>query len=120
MNQVSEGKATSILLKEGTYKFSKQITISNSGNENTYNVLKGCKGAKVVLDFSSQPYNMKDTSINFRGIQLNGNYWYVSNITIKGAADNGMMLSGSHNVIERCIFDGNRDTGSIIIQQHLK
>lgn len=111
LNQVNEGKATSILLKEGTYKFSKQITISNSGTENTYNVLKGCKGAKVVLDFSSQPYNMKDTSINFRGIQLNGNYWYVSNITIKGAADNGMMLSGSHNVIERCIFDGNRDTG---------
>lgn len=111
LKEVNEGKASSILLKEGTYKIDKQITISNSGKENAYNVLKGCKGAKVVLDFSSEPYNMKDTSVNFRGIQLNGNYWYVSNLTIKGAADNGMMLSGSHNVIERCIFDRNRDTG---------
>ncbi|MCR4943834.1 MAG: right-handed parallel beta-helix repeat-containing protein [Clostridium sp.] len=111
LQNVAEGKASSILLEEGTYSFDHVLTINNSGTKDAYNVLKGCKGAKVVLDFSSEAYNTKDTSLNARGIQMNANYWYIANITIKGAADNGMMLSGSHNVIERCIFDGNRDTG---------
>lgn len=111
LDKVKNSEASVILLESGTYKFDSQITISNNGSKDAYNVLKGCKDAKVVLDFSNEEYNSKDTSKNARGIQLNGNYWYVGNITIKGAADNGMMLSGSHNIIERCIFDGNRDTG---------
>lgn len=110
IKKVQEGKAKTILLKGGTYSFSHVITINNSGTSDSYNVIKGCKGEKVVLDFSKETYS-NDTSKNERGIQLNGNYWYIANITITGAADNGMMLSGSHNVIERCIFDGNRDTG---------
>lgn len=111
LQKVADGAAASILLEEGTYTFDHVLTINNSGTADAYNVLKGCKGANVVLDFSSESYNTKDTSLNARGIQMNANYWYIANITIKGAADNGMMLSGSHNVIERCIFDGNRDTG---------
>ncbi|WP_082812106.1 pectate lyase family protein [Clostridium sp. Marseille-P299] len=101
-----------IILKEGTYVFDHQITISadNSGTASAYKVLKASKGAKVTLDFSSQAYS-NDTSLNARGIQLNANYWYVGGITIYGAADNGMMLSGSHNIIENCVFDSNRDTG---------
>lgn len=101
-----------IILKEGTYAFNHQITISadNSGNANAYKVLKASKGAKVILDFSSQAY-ATDTALNDRGIQLNASYWYVGGITIYGAADNGMMLSGSHNIIENCVFDSNRDTG---------
>ena len=110
MKKVEEGKAKSVLLKAGTYSFNHVITINNSGSAEGFNVLKGCKGEKVVLDFSKETYS-KDTAKNERGIQLNGNYWYIANITIKGAADNGMMVSGSHNVIEGCIFDGNRDTG---------
>ncbi|MFA9378737.1 MAG: right-handed parallel beta-helix repeat-containing protein [Lachnotalea sp.] len=102
-----------ILLKEGTYSLINVITIGtdNNGSSSAYKILKACKGANVTLDFSSESYNSSDTSVNQRGIQLNGDYWYMEGITISGAADNGMMLSGSHNVIERCIFDSNRDTG---------
>ncbi|RDY33211.1 right-handed parallel beta-helix repeat-containing protein [Lachnotalea glycerini] len=102
-----------ILLKAGTYSLNSQLTIGtdNNGTSNAYKILKACKGAKVILDFSGESYNMSDTSVNNRGIQLNGNYWYIEGITIYGAADNGMMVSGSHNVIERCSFDSNRDTG---------
>ncbi|WP_099468051.1 right-handed parallel beta-helix repeat-containing protein [Konateibacter massiliensis] len=108
----SKDNAT-ILLKSGTYKFTSQITIdkSNSGKSSSYKVLKACKGATVKLDFSGESYNSSDTSKNERGIQLNGDYWYIAGITIYGAADNGIMVSGSHNVIERCIFDSNRDSG---------
>lgn len=102
-----------ILLMGGTYTFDSQITIDleNNGTEDAYKVLKACKGEEVTLDFSSQEYSSKDTSLNERGIQLNGSYWYVQGITIYGAADNGMMISGSHNIIEYCVFDSNRDTG---------
>lgn len=111
LDKVANGEASAVLLQSGTYSFDHVITINASGTANAYNVLKACKGAEVVLDFSAETYNTKKTSVNERGIQLNGSYWYVQGITIKGAADNGMMVSGSHNVIERCIFDGNRDTG---------
>ncbi|MDO5519302.1 MAG: right-handed parallel beta-helix repeat-containing protein [bacterium] len=101
-----------ILMTEGTYAFDHQLTIPKtmSGAADAYNVLKACKGANVTLDFSSQPYS-NTTANNARGLQLNADYWYVGGITIYGAADNGMMLSGSHNIIERCTFDSNRDTG---------
>ena len=111
LEYVENGQAASILLQSGTYSFDSQITISASGTEDAYNVLKACEGANVVLDFSGQTYNSSDTSLNDRGIQLNGNYWYIQGITITGAADNGMMVSGSYNIIERCIFDGNKDSG---------
>ena len=102
-----------ILLRGGTYTFDSQITIDleNSGTQAAYKVLKACKGEEVILDFSSQDYSSKDTSLNERGIQLNGSYWYIEGITIYGSADNGMMISGSHNIIEYCVFDSNRDTG---------
>lgn len=113
ISQAATKESTVILLKEGTYSFTDQITIAanNSGTSNAYKILKASKGAKVILDFSGQSYNSKDTSVNQRGIQLNGSYWYLSGLTIYGAADNGLMVSGSNNVIERCIFDSNRDTG---------
>lgn len=102
-----------ILLKEGTYTFSSTITIGtdNNGASSSYKIIKACKGADVTLDFSGESYDSSNTSNNQRGIQLNGDYWYMEGITICGAADNGMMVSGSHNVIERCIFDSNKDTG---------
>ncbi len=112
ISSVASVEGATIILQSGTYKFSEQITIdkSNSGTANAYKVLKAAYGAKVTLDFSGQSYST-DTATNQRGIQLNANYWYVSGITIYGAADNGMMLSGSHNIIERCVFNANRDTG---------
>lgn len=112
IKSVSSVQGATILLQSGTYKLNNQITIEkdNSGTASAYKVLKAAYGAKVTLDFSGESYST-DTATNQRGIQLNANYWYVSGITIYGAADNGMMLSGSHNVIERCIFNANRDTG---------
>ncbi len=111
LSKVESGKSTAVLLLSGTYKFSKQLDITSSGTASSYKVLKASKGASVTLDFSSESYSTSSTDTNARGIQLNGSYWYIGGITVKGAADNGMMVSGHHNVVERCIFDSNRDTG---------
>lgn len=95
-----------IYLLEGTYELDKTINIpeSNSGEEGRYKTLSAYPGADVVLDFSKQPFGK-------RGIELEGSYWHVYGITICNAGDNGMLLAGDYNLIELCVFDGNKDTG---------
>ncbi|MBR3771614.1 MAG: right-handed parallel beta-helix repeat-containing protein [Clostridium sp.] len=109
LTTVKPGKT--IYCLAGTYSYSDQITVAygNNGAAGQYKTVAAYNGANVVFDFSQQYYG--DTATNKRGIQLNGDYWKFYGITITGAADNGMMLSGSHNLIENCVFDGNRDTG---------
>lgn len=46
-----------------------------------------------------------------RGIVLDGDNWHWKGIIIERAGDNGMLLSGSNNTIENCIFRNNFDTG---------
>ncbi|WP_083461307.1 Ig-like domain-containing protein [Cellulosilyticum ruminicola] len=102
-----------IYLKGGTYYLDSQLTIpyTNKGEEGKLKSIIALEGEDVVLDFSVQSYNMKDTSLNERGLQVNGDYWHIKGITIQGAADNGFYIAGKHNVVELCIAKGNRDTG---------
>jgi hypothetical protein len=44
-------------------------------------------------------------------LQINGNYWRVVGLEVKGSADNGIYVAGNNNVIEGCVTHGNRDTG---------
>lgn len=102
-----------IYMLGGTYSFDSVVTIAetNNGEEGKFKTIKPYGNEKVVLDFSAESYNMDDVSVNDRGIQLNGSYWYIYGIKITGAADNGMYVTGNHNRIELCEFEGNRDTG---------
>lgn len=99
-----------VYLLAGTYKYNVPIKIleANSGTSGKIKMLRPYNG-EVIFDFSGQTYG--DTATNYRGFSLEGDYWHVFNITIKGAADNGMILSGSNNVVELCKFEANRDTG---------
>ncbi len=100
-----------IILLGGTYAYDHQITIplGNNGSENCYKILRAADGAKVTLDFSSQIYG--DTATNPRGLQMEGDYWYVYGITVYGAADNGIFVAGKHNIVENCVLQANRDSG---------
>ena len=95
-----------IYLLEGTYQLSETITIaeSNSGQAGLYKTLSAYPGAEVVLDFSLQVFGK-------RGIILEGSFWHFYGITISHAGDNGMLLAGDNNIIELCVFDGNKDSG---------
>lgn len=98
-----------IYLLEGTYKFSDTIVIdeSNSGTADAMKTIKAYNGADVVFDFSGQ--GSADSSK--RGFVLDGDYWHFYGFEITKAADNGMLLSGNNNKIERMIFNDNQDTG---------
>lgn len=98
-----------IWLLEGTYEFSEMIVISedNSGSEGAMKSIRAYNDADVVFDFSGQG----EANSSNRGIVLDGDYWYFYGFEITKAADNGMLLSGNNNRIERMIFSDNQDTG---------
>jgi len=107
----SAAAGTLIYLLDGTYTLDSQITIDKaaSGTADNYIRLSAETAGKVILDFSSETY--AGTNDNDRGLQINADYWHVYGIKFYGAADNGMLIAGSHNIIENCVFEGNRDSG---------
>lgn len=106
ISNIQPGK--SIIMRGGTYSFTSRIVIdeNNSGTSGNMKTIKADDGAEVVLDFSQ----MEDNDSNY-GVVLDGDYWHFYGITIKGAGDNGMLLSGNNNLIEMCVFTENRDAG---------
>ena len=96
-----------VILKAGIYDQPVRITIYTSGTYTSYiNMHPENEDDRVVLDFSKMDFNGSN-----RGIQLNANYWYIKNIEITGAGDNGLYISGSNNIIEDCQFYRNSDSG---------
>lgn len=97
-----------IFLLDGTYNFTSTINIeeSNSGTAAKKKTIAAYKGAKVVFDFSGQA-----TDAANRGFVLQGSYWHFYGFEITKAGDNGMLLSGHHNLIEKMVFSKNQDTG---------
>lgn len=60
-----------------------------------------------VLNFSAQTQSSGN-----RGLVLTGSWWHIKGISITGAGDNGMIISGgNNNLIDQCSFYRNRDTG---------
>jgi pectate disaccharide-lyase len=104
------GVGDTIQLRGGTYAFAIPITIAraNGGVAGRLKALFAHPGEKPVLDFSSQPYA---ASGNPRGLQIDGSYWHVRGLEVKGSADNGIYVAGSHNIVESCVTHKNRDTG---------
>ena len=96
-----------IYVRGGTYDITTTITITaaKSGAEDQLITLTAFNDEIPILDFSSQ-------SMGAKGISMRSNYWHIRGLQIKGAGDNGMEINfGSNNIIERCAFYENRDTG---------
>lgn len=106
---VSRVKAGGVVwLKGGKYSFSKTLMIeeSNSGKSGAYKTIAAVPGEEVVFDFSA--LSVSDSN---RGVVMQGSWWHWYGIRIQKAGDNGMLLSGSNNIIEMCVFNNNQDTG---------
>lgn len=88
------------------YKAPIIISEDNSGTADAYKTVSSINGKPVTINFDG----MAEEGSN-RGITLDGSYWHFYEIDICNAGDNGMLLSGDHNVIELCRFYANHDSG---------
>jgi len=97
-----------IYLRGGQYDLADTITIEpgNDGTSAERTLLSAYPGEKPVLDFSAQAEDPAN-----RGLAIGGNLWHVYGITVQNAGDNGILLGGDDNVIERVVTRGNADTG---------
>lgn len=97
-----------IYLRGGTYAYSTSVIITdiNNGTSSARKYITAYNSEVPVLNFSGQA--IADAN---RGFVLDGDYWHLTGITITGAGDNGMLLAGNNNIIEKCIFSKNHDSG---------
>lgn len=96
----------SVFLRGGTYSFTSTQRLSKSGTA-TKNIYYGAyPGETPVLDFRGQVYNSGS-----QGILISGNYVHFYGITVQGAGDNGIQVTGSYNRIEFCVARWNCDSG---------
>jgi len=93
-----------IYLRGDTFAVSTTINLSRSGASGNMCYLLAYPGERAHLECSTM-------ALGLRGINLTGSYWYIRGVDIARAGDNGMVITGSNNIVEFCSFCGNRDTG---------
>ncbi len=101
---INEGDTIYVL--SGRYILTSTIQISSSVSGSPGNLchLFAYPGDTVIIDFYPQAFGN-------RGINLRADYWFLKNLTVCNAGDNGLYIQGNHNRIEQCVFYGNDDTG---------
>lgn len=88
----------------GTYKYNKKQRLKQNGTAKAPYKLMSF-GGRAVMDMSG-------SGSSDYGLSLEGSYWYIYQIDICNAGDNGLIINASSNdVIEQCNFYKNGDSG---------
>jgi hypothetical protein len=97
-----------IYMRGGRYDFRQTVTIApgNNGTSSARKELFAYPGETPVLNFSAQSEDPAN-----RGLAVGGSFWHIYGIVVERAGDNGILLAGSNNIIERTVTRFNRDTG---------
>jgi hypothetical protein len=96
-----------IYMRDGTYAYSETVVVEGSdGTADARTTLSAYPGETPVLNFSAQA----EDSAN-RGLALVASYWHVYGIVVEHAGDNGILVAGNNNIVERTVTRFNRDTG---------
>ena len=106
-----------ILVHEGKYVISERIKIPalNTTPDTRCELRAWPEDAvgKVIIDGSDMHHTTESAFKMGRCIYVNhlANYWTFYGLVLQNAEDNGMKVEGSYNIIERCVFRWNNDTG---------
>ncbi|MCZ7434819.1 cellulose-binding protein [Micromonospora sp. WMMC241] len=97
-----------IYLRGGTYRYTQTVTIGqgNNGTSSARKNIFAYPGETPVLNFSAQSEDPAN-----RGLQVGGSYWHIRGVVVERAGDNGILLAGNNNIIERVVTRHNRDSG---------
>lgn len=94
-------------LTPGTYRFGQTLRLASTGTPETPITLEATAlDAKPVFDFTEQPYGKES-----RGIAITGDHWILRGVEVVRAGDNGINVSGAHNVVSHCIARECQDSG---------
>ena len=105
LTRISSGGT--IQMRGGAYEFSETVVIEgNDGTENGRTTLAAYQDETPVLDFSAQSEDPAN-----RGIALVASFWHLEGLVVEHAGDNGILVAGNNNIIERTVTRFNRDTG---------
>jgi hypothetical protein len=100
-------------VRGGKYLLSATIQIKACGTNADRICAFAYPNERPVFDFSGyQPTESKARSA-YRGFlhNIGADYWHYRGLDFTMAADNGMKMEGSYNVVELCNFYKNGDTG---------
>ncbi len=106
-----------ILVHEGTYVISERIKIpalpTNPDKRCELRAWPEDAVGKVIIDGSAMHHTTESAFKMGRCIYVNhlANYWTFYGLVLQNAEDNGMKMEGSYNIVERCTFRWNNDTG---------
>ena len=106
-----------ILIHEGTYNITQRLKIpalaTTSDKRCEMRAWPDDAVGKVIIDGSQMVATSEIEYKQSRCIYVNheANYWTFYGLTLQNALDNGMKIEGSYNIVERCVFRWNNDTG---------
>jgi len=106
-----------ILIHEGTYNITERLKIpalaTTSDKRCEMRAWPDDAVGKVIIDGSQMVATSEIEYKQSRCIYVNheANYWTFYGLTLQNALDNGMKIEGSYNIVERCVFRWNNDTG---------
>jgi len=96
-----------IIIKEGTYKISKTITVERGMN--------GTSEQPIVMmaDTNAKTRPVFDCQHSCTGMVFAGNYWYIKGFDVTRSKDmqKGVQISGSNNVLDQVNAYNNGNTG---------
>jgi hypothetical protein len=93
-----------IFVRGGTYSYAASTSLTAAGDSlHRYSVL-AYQDERPILDYSG-------AGAGSRGIELSGSYWTIRGLVVEHAPDNGVHITGSENILDRCVTRENGDTG---------
>ncbi|HLX69280.1 MAG TPA: right-handed parallel beta-helix repeat-containing protein [Verrucomicrobiae bacterium] len=93
-----------IYVRDGTYHFTSQVTISRNGTPAQPILARAFPGEHPVFDFTGEPSGSA-------GINVKGNCWQIYGLEVEHAGHNGILINGSSNVLEHCVVHESGDSG---------
>lgn len=105
-----------VFLREGVYHLHKRLKIqhTHSGTSQHPVTIESYPHEKVIIDTNTTIQDIK-TSKSKITIFIKGNYIHLRNIEIKNMPQAGLIIGGSHNIIEGCNIHHNHLSGIQIL-----
>jgi pectate disaccharide-lyase len=98
---------TLVYVRGGRYTASSKITFAKLGSAGSPIRIRAFPGESPVLDFSGQGSG----GSSYDAIAISGSYYWFYGLTFTNAGHSSIAITGSNNIIERCVSLGARDTG---------